>query len=75
MNAKEKQSSTRKIGRGLSPIAHGRYSKDYNRTTEQMAYHCDIRDLSNDPDTKAREQHIIDNLSKHLGHLEEKLGY
>ena len=75
MNAKDKESSTRKIGRGgISPIATGRYNADFHRMTEQIAYHCDIRDTCADPDDKAREQRIIDSCAKRLTKLEEKLG-
>ena len=73
MQQKENESSTGKIGRGLSPIAWGRYTADYHRMTEQIAYHCDIRDSCTDPDGKAREQRIIDSCTKHLAELEEKM--
>jgi len=67
-------SSTGKIGRGLSPIAYGRYSADLKRTTEEIAYHCALRDSFSDPESQAREQRIIAIRVKHLKKLEMKLG-
>ena len=74
MNANDNESSTRKIGWGLHPIARGRYISDYNKTTEQIAYHVDLRDSVKDRDAKAREQRIIDSCTKHLQEIERKLG-
>ena len=73
MQQKDKENSTRKIGGGLSPIALGRYSNDYFKTTEQIAYHCGIRDSSTKPADIAREQRIIDSCTKHLENLKEKI--
>ena len=73
MQQKENESSTRKIGGGLSPVAIGRYTEDYHKTTAQIAYHCDIRDSCTDPDDIAREQRIIDSCTKHLAELERKM--
>jgi hypothetical protein len=69
-----KENSTRKIGGGLSPITYGRYSSDWRKTTEEIVYHCDIRDSSTSPEAKAREQRIIDKRVAHLRELEKKLG-
>ena len=73
MQQKDKQSSTRKIGWGLSPIALGRYTADFHRMTSQIAYHCDIRDSCTNADDKAREQRIIDSCAKRLQELKEKM--
>jgi len=73
MQQRDKESSTRKIGRGLSPVALGRYTADFYRTTEQIAYHCDIRDSCTKPDDIAREQRIIDSCTEHLEELKEKI--
>jgi len=75
MQEKQKESSTGKIGGRLSPIARGRYISDFYRTTEQIAYHCDVRDSCTDTDSKAREQRIINSCVKHLSELEKKLGW
>lgn len=73
MQQNEKQSSTGKVGRGLSTIALGKYTADFFKTTEEIAYHCEVRDSINDMDSKAREQNIIDKRVKHLEELEKKL--
>lgn len=72
MQQKEK-SSINKIGGGLSPITRGRYQADFNRTTQEIAYHIEIRDSVKDPETKTIQQEIIDKRIKHLAKLEEKL--
>ena len=69
----EEQSSTGKQGWGFDPRVWGKYTADYHRMTEQIAYHCDIRDSCTDPDAKAREQRIIDSCTKRLAELEEKM--
>lgn len=73
MQQNKKQSSTGKVGRGLSTIALGKYTADFFKTTEEIAYHCEVRDSVSNEESKAREQNIINKRVKHLEELEEKM--
>jgi len=69
----KKNSSTGKVGRGYPTITQGKYQEDFNRTTEEIAYHCTIRDLTTCPEQKKVEQQIINKRVKHLEELQEKM--
>ena len=73
MQQKDKQSSTGKQGGGFDPRVWGKYTADFHRMTEQIAYHCIIRDSCTNADAKAREQRIIDSCAKRLQELKEKM--
>jgi len=69
----KKNSSNGKMAGGFPSIAQGRYAEDFNMTTAEIAYHCDIRDLTQCPEQKEIEQSIIDKRVKHLEELQEKM--
>ena len=69
----EKISSTGKVGRGYPTITQGKYQEDFNRTTEEIAYHIGIRDLTTCKEQKEIEQRIINKRVKHLEELQEKM--
>ena len=46
---------------------------EFNRTTEEIAYHIGIRDLTTCEEQKEIEQSIIDKRVKHLEELQEKM--
>ena len=47
--------------------------REFNLTTEEIAYHCSIRDLTTCPEQKQVEQRIINKRVKHLEELQEKM--
>ena len=46
---------------------------EFNRTTEEIAYHIGIRDLTTCKEQKEIEQRIINKRVKHLEELQEKM--
>jgi len=69
----ENSSTGNKWGGLLKSQTLTKLEKEFNLTTEEIAYHIGIRDLTTCEEQKEIEQSIIDKRVKHLAELEEKM--
>ena len=70
---KKNSSTGNKWGGSLKSQTLTKLEKEFNLTTEEIAYHIGIRDLTTCPEQKEIEQSIINKRVRHLEELQEKM--